>query len=263
MSFSVASYNILANAYIRPVHYRRTPAMVLNPGWRISALVRHISSLATDILCFQEVETHTFAALRRHLGSLGYAAHYARKLGGRPDGCATFYRQDVFEALDVRVIAYADGGGTAADSGDVALVVWLRNAGRIVGIANTHLAWEPPETPPGAQRGIQEIRQLLTECESMADSCQGWILCGDLNVTPDSEVVAVLEGAGFHYAHHGLAEIYTCNVNAQAKMIDYLFHSSTLRSEPHAVLRISDQTPLPSTEQPSDHLPIVARFYWT
>jgi endonuclease/exonuclease/phosphatase family metal-dependent hydrolase len=232
--------------------------MVLNAAWRIPALTQHISGLAADILCLQEVETDTFAALRARLAPAGFAAHYARRRNAQPDGCATFYRHEAFEFLDLRVIAYADGGD-APDSGDIGLVLLLRSADGVVGIANTHLAWEPPETPPAAQRGPRKIRQLLAECGSVAD-CQGWLICGDLNVTPDAEVVAALSRAGFRYAHQNLEETYTCSVNGRAKMIDYLFHSSALRPEPQPVYLISDHTPLPSPEQPSDHLPVVSRL---
>jgi endonuclease/exonuclease/phosphatase family metal-dependent hydrolase len=96
----------------------------------------------------------------------------------------------------------------------------------------------------------------------MAPPCDGWLICGDLNATPDSEMVATLERAGFQYAHRELAHAYTCKVNSEVKMIDYLFHSSNFRSQPERVLQISDQTILPSAEQPSDHLPVLARFFW-
>jgi mRNA deadenylase 3'-5' endonuclease subunit Ccr4 len=255
-SFSVASYNVLASAYIHAAWYRRTPAIVLQPEWRVPALVQRVSALATDVICLQEVEHGTFAALRTRLGPMGYAAQYTRREAGRPDGCAIFYREELFDLVAARVIAYTDGDG------DIALVVSLHAAGRVVSVANTHVAWEPPDTPPGAQRRRRKIRQLLAECESMAHSCHAWLICGDLNATPGSKVVAALERAGLQYAHCGLADAYTCNANAEAKMIDYLFHSTALRAEPEPVPRISDETPLPSAEQPSDHLPVVSRFYW-
>jgi len=262
-SFSVASYNVLANAYAHPAWYPRTPAMALQPAWRMPALLQHTSSLAADVLCLQEVEKDTFAALRTRLGLLGYGGHYGSKQASRPDGCAMFYRREIFEILEARVLAYADGDRTAADSGYVAQIALLRHTGRVLGIANTHLLWDPPATPQHDRRGDRQIRQLLTEHRNIESAADGWIICGDLNVTPESEVVAALERAGFQYAHRGLEETYTCNVNGPAKLIDYLFHSNALQAEPQHVPRISDRTPLPSAEQPSDHLPIVSRFYWS
>jgi mRNA deadenylase 3'-5' endonuclease subunit Ccr4 len=56
LSFSVASYNVLASAYIQPALYRRTSSVVLNSTWRIPALLQHITRLQADIICLQEVE---------------------------------------------------------------------------------------------------------------------------------------------------------------------------------------------------------------
>ena len=263
MSFTVASYNVLANAYVQYALYRRTPKMVLNPAWRIPALVQHVTDLGTDVICLQEVEMGTFAALKSRLSSLGYAAQYTRKTGGKPDGCATFYRQHEFELIATRVIEYADGGQGQANSGHIALIVLLRAAGRIIGIANTHLIWDPPGSASSTKLGYRQVLQLLNECHNIAPSPHGWLICGDLNATPDSNIIATLESAGFQYAHAGLAQTYTCKVDAEVKMIDHLFYSPEFCGEPQCVVQISDQTVLPSAEQPSDHVPIVARFSWT
>ena len=263
MSFTVASYNVLATAYVPHTRYRRTPRMVLDPAWRIPALVQHVTDLGADVICLQEVELGTFAALKSRLSSLGYAAQYPRKTGGKPDGCATFYRPHEFELIAARSVEFADGDQGQAHSGHITLIVSLRMAGRVIGIANTHLAWDPPGILHAARLGYRQALQLLNECQTMAPTCDGWLICGDLNATPDSEIIATLESAGFQYAHAGLTHAYTCKVNSEVKMIDYLFHSCNFRAEPERVLRISDQSVLPSAEQPSDHVPIVARFSWT
>lgn len=262
MSFSVASYNTLATAYIQVAQYRRTPAMVLSSEWRIPALAARVANLAADILCLQEVEPQTFAVLQSRLGALGYASQYARKGSGQPDGCAIFYRRADFELLEARVIIYADGRSAAADSGNVALVTQLRCADGVIGVINTHLTWDPPETSREEQRGHRQIEQLLAQYESMAIATNAWIIAGDLNVRPDSEIVAALGRAGFRYAHRGVTDAHTCNVGGNAKTIDYLFHSSQLRAEPRAVPPITDRTILPSAEEPSDHMPVAANFIW-
>jgi mRNA deadenylase 3'-5' endonuclease subunit Ccr4 len=262
LSFSVATYNVLATSYIQYARYRRTPKMVLDPAWRVPALVQYVTTFAADVLCLQEVEMDVFAALNSRLNSAGYAGHYARKLAGKPDGCATFYRHPAFELIGTRVIAYADGTQETPDSGHIALVVLLRAAGRSVGVANTHLIWAPADATATAQSSYRQALQLLNECQTMAPSPDGWLICGDFNATPGSEIIALYENAGFHYAHSGLASIHTCKVNAEAKMIDYLFHSPELRAEPRNMFRVSHEAVLPSAEHPSDHLPVVARFFW-
>jgi exonuclease III len=112
---------------------------------------------------------------------------------------------------------------------------------------------------PAKMRFLEALDELAAAYEADALPL---IICGDLNATPDSEIIATLESTGFQYAHAGLPQTYTCKVNAEVKMIDYLFHSPEFRAEPQPVVAISDQTALPSAEQPSDHLPIVSRFFW-
>ena len=157
---------------------------------------------------------------------------------------------------------YSDGAGTERDSGHLALVAVCEYKGRPLGLVNTHLQWDPPGTPPERQRGYRQIRQLLQERGRIAPGCETWIICGDFNVTPESHVVAVLRAEGFDYTHRTLAGTYTCNANARATMLDYVFYTETFRVQPVAVPAIDDQTPLPSYDHPSDHLALMAHFDW-
>ena len=262
LPFSLTTYNVLAQAYITPTRYPRTPAPVLASAWRRPALVRHIVALGTDVVCLQEVEDETFAAVQQALQPLGYAGHFAKKGGGKPDGCATFVRQSTLTWGTVHPLLYSDGAGTERDSGHLALVVVCAYKGRPLGLVNTHLQWDPPGTPPERLRGSRQIKQLLQERGRLAPSCEAWIICGDLNVTPESHVVAVLRAGGFDYTHCTLAGTYTCNANARANMLDYVFYTGVFRAQPVAVPVIDDQTPLPSYDQPSDHLALMAYFDW-
>lgn len=262
LSFSLATYNVLAQAYITPTRYPHTPASVLASAWRRPALVHHVVALATDVVCLQEVEDETFAALQQGLEPLGYSGHFARKGGGKPDGCATFLRQSALTLRSVHQLRYTDGLGTERDSGHLALIVLLEYRGRALGIANTHLQWDPPDKPREQQRGYRQISQLLQERDRLDPDGEAWIICGDLNVTSESHVVAALREAGFAYAHRTSGTTYTCNANARARMIDYVFHSEALRAQPVAVPVIDDQTPLPSSDQPSDHLALMSHFTW-
>jgi mRNA deadenylase 3'-5' endonuclease subunit Ccr4 len=262
LSFSVASYNVLARAYVHRAWYPRSPAIVLNPSWRRAALAHYVLTLDADILCLQEVETQTLAALRARLAPLNYASQYARRQGGKPDGCATFYRRDLFELVDANTVVYNDGVDAQGNSGNIALFALLRGAGGTIGVINTHLTWDPPSTAPESRRGHKQARQLLLNWENMVESANAWILAGDFNVTPENDVVAMIKRAGFHYGHQAYAGACTCSVNGQAKMIDYLFYSANLQSEPEKITPIDERTVLPSAEQPSDHVAIVARFDW-
>jgi endonuclease/exonuclease/phosphatase family metal-dependent hydrolase len=260
MSFTVASWNILADAYAYPERYPGIPAAILDPTWRHPALIRHVSGLGADVVCLQEVELDLFGLLEKQLRPRGYQGHYAQKTG-RPDGCAAFIRTEALAVRDVRPLPYADGRG-AGDSGHVALVLVLEQAGRLVVVANTHLKWDPPRTPATRQWGWRQLTQLLAERDALAPSEAAWIVCGDFNATANSAVVAVLRQAGWHDAYEGREHMRTCNSNRQARRIDYLWHTDPLHSRPVALRAITDHTALPSADEPSDHLAIMAWFDW-
>lgn len=262
MPFIVASYNVLADSYINPAWYPGTDAQFLDPAHRHPALVDRIAQLAADVVCLQEVESDVFWLIEQRLTADGYEGKYASKGGGKPDGCATFLKVATVPLRAVHTLYYADGSGTQAASGHIALITVVEHEGRQVGIANTHLKWDPPGTPPAKQVGLRQVRELLDAREGLAPGCSSWIICGDLNVTAESAVVQLLQAAGFCDAYAGHPQAFTCNANRNARRIDFLFHSGDLVAEPADLPIIDNETPLPSGEQPSDHLAISANFRW-
>src|SRR5262245_13776601 len=175
MTFAVASYNVLADSYLRPQWYPGTPESVLVPWWRRPALTRHITGLAADVICLQEVEHDLFTALAEHLRPLGYEGYPAPKRG-KPDGCATFVRTAALAVRAWQVLHYADGRGMSPDSGHVALILLLEREGRVVGIANTHLKWDAPGTPLEARWGYRQITQLFRGLPAINPTCPSWII---------------------------------------------------------------------------------------
>jgi len=262
MPFTVASYNVLADSYMNPAWYPGTDALVLDPAHRHPALVDRIARLAADVVCLQEVESDLFWLIEQRLAVAGYEGKYASKGGGKPDGCATFLKLDTVTLATVQTLYYADGSGMQPSSGHIALVTFVEHRGRQVGIANTHLKWDPPGTAAAKQVGLRQIRELLDARTRPAHGCSSLIICGDLNVTADGSVVRELQAAGFVDAYAERPEMKTCVANGKAKRIDYLFHTADLRAQPMELPSIHDQTPLPSLQDPSDHLPIVAEFDW-
>ncbi len=263
VSFTVATYNVLAEAYIKREWYPLTPQEVLQPARRRSALLAHLVELGTDVLCLQEVEPATFTAIDAHLTPLGYTGFFCQKEGRKPDGCATFYRNVVFELDDTVRFEYADARAGQKRSGHVAQLVSLEQQGRRLGIANTHLKWDPPDTHRDEQYGYREAAQLLRDREEHLQGCAAWIVCGDLNATPDGDVIALIQRQGLTFTHAMCTDGNTANINGRAKTIDYLFHSTALRAEPLPLRPVSDQTPLPGPDEPSDHVAVAARFTWS
>ena len=261
MSFSVVTYNILANAYINREWYPRTPDEVLEPALRRSALLAHLVELGVDLFCLQEVEQDAFAAIEAHLEPLGYKGFFSQKGRKKPDGCAILYRSAIFEFQEAKQIEYTDAQPGRAPSGHVAQFLSLEHEFGRVGIANTHLKWDKPGTPRGERYGYQQAAQLLQEREKIPD-CTAWIICGDMNATPDNELIALIQEAGFKFSHAGETDAYTSNNNSTTKMIDYLFYNAALSVEPLPLPVVDLQTVLPGSTQPSDHIAVAARFTW-
>lgn len=240
----MVTYNVLADAYIRPAYFPRTPAEILAPDRRLGALMARLGALSPDVLCLQELEADRFEAVRAAL--TGYRAEYARKGERKPDGCGTFSRAPV-----VRSERFEYGDGT----GHIALLVELERDGRRLGVANTHLRFDSHDGRPGL--GAAQLARLLDRVEE--SSCHGWVVCGDFNARPDSFMLRQALERGWL---DGGARAPTCNSNARAKRIDFLLHSASLQAEPHPHPALRDDTPMPSESEPSDHLAVGATFAW-
>jgi mRNA deadenylase 3'-5' endonuclease subunit Ccr4 len=59
MDFTVATYNVLATAYIKPAWYPQSPKELLDPRHRIPALVEHLVQLRAESLVLPAVDDHT------------------------------------------------------------------------------------------------------------------------------------------------------------------------------------------------------------
>jgi mRNA deadenylase 3'-5' endonuclease subunit Ccr4 len=263
MPFRAATYNVLATAYIRPDWYVGVPPELLRPGRRVPALVGHVVSLDADLLCLQEVEGETLAALRSALEPLGYEGYFEKKGRGKPDGCATFFRQSAFALREVQRLEYQDEErGPSRHSGHIALLLCLEHRGDLLGVANTHVRWDRPGLSSTEHVGYRQVMELLEVCERFTPTCRGWLICGDFNATADSGVVAAMTAAGYRYAHAGSPHARSRVANERALLIDYLFHSGRLRASAFDPPAVGDDTLLPSEEQPSDHLALVAELDW-
>jgi endonuclease/exonuclease/phosphatase family metal-dependent hydrolase len=226
-------------------------------------LVRHVVGLDADIVCLQEVEADVFASLQAGLQPLGYCGLCEFKGRSKPDGCTTFFRTDMFILEKVVRLEYRDNeNGPGRHSGFIALLAALQHGARLLGVANTHLRWDRPGTPRHKQIGHRQAVELIDECRWFDPPCDGWIVSGDFNARPDSEIVATFRQADFEYAHAGRRCVRSAVVNRRASLIDYLFYTEVFATRPIDPPPVSDGMVLPSAEQPSDHLALAAEFEW-
>ena len=245
MALTIATYNVLATAYINPQWYPFCTSESLDPLYRIPALIDHLVRLQADVLCLQEVEEPVYAAAETRLAPLGYAGSFTRKRQGKPDACATFIQTGVCERVEVIEVEYRDAvrqdGPEQSDSGHIAQIVVLKNGQRFLGVANTHLKWDVPEVPDDQQFAYRQMTQLLMERNVLAPQCQGWVICGDFNVTAESGTVRILREAGFEFSHARHPRAATSNANRRAKMIDFIFYDGALNAEPLPLPAVNDK----------------------
>ena len=257
-AFTLATWNILATAYIRPDFYPNSPPHVLSTRWRVPVLGQKAEELNVDILCLQEVEDETFMPIQGRLEPLGYSGSFAKKGRRKPDGCATFFRTDRCRLLAERRLVFADGID-GPSSGNVAQVMALDVLDVRLDVVNTHFKWDPPGTPRERMLGYRQASLALSALPAPTPAGVQ-IICGDFNVTSDSPVIELFTAAGFDHTHHARPGVFTCNSSRQPKLIDYIFYRGPVRAEGVPVPQIDGETALPSPEQPSDHLPLIAQF---
>ena len=217
MAMTVVSWNVLADAYVRPDLYDACDPAAVHPEAGRRRVLDRIAHLDADVVCLQEVEAPLAASL---------GARFVQKTD-RPDGCAILVRAGLAHR-PLPDIRFADS------SGHVALV---EDVGGLV-IVTTHLKW---------RAGLPQAKQLAALVYGPS------VVCGDLNVVADDDVIRVLEAVGVMNISDGAPSAV---VNGRAKRIDILLTNVAASAMPTVVL--TDSMLLPSLEEPSDHVPIGA-----
>ncbi|XWS23884.1 hypothetical protein CRYUN_Cryun28dG0053800 [Craigia yunnanensis] len=113
LTFNVLSYNILADLYTCGGKYGHCPKWALAWEYRKQNLLQEIIEYDADILCLQEVQSDHFESFfKPELIKRGYSVTYKKKRTEEytaltvimsylyaSDGCATFYRHDLFKEI--------------------------------------------------------------------------------------------------------------------------------------------------------------------
>lgn len=252
IDFSAATYNILADAYVRPDRYRGCPPEALVPGPRRRLLLDRIAALDVDLLCLQEVEPAAHQAIADRLGDT-YVGVFAQRRG-RPDGASLFARRARVSLDRHQVLHYR---AHQADDDQLALLVHLHIEGRRLLVASTHLQWCPDDTSSDRHTGRAQMIELLDHMQA-TDPGAIWIVAGDLNATSRSSVIEAALERGLVLSARDQRPWDTCNANRRPRKLDYLLIRASDRLEPHpgALPRLHRDTPMPSQTEPSDHLPL-------
>ncbi|MCA9716437.1 MAG: endonuclease/exonuclease/phosphatase family protein [Myxococcales bacterium] len=254
--FSVVTYNVLAQAYVRRDRYPRSPEHALEAGARRRRLLDRIADLDADILCLQEVEPDAHAAIAERLGD-AYVALYEGKRG-RPDGASVLVRRARFRVRSSRALHYE-----ARERGDdqLALIVDCEDlvSGRALTIACTHLRWQGREVPEAEHLGRLQLLELL----ALRPADATWIIAGDLNALSQSVVLEAALMRGFVLSCRAQRPWDTVNIGGRRRKLDYLLiPPQSLSPRPCSLPRLERDTPMPSRDEPSDHLPLRVEYRW-
>jgi endonuclease/exonuclease/phosphatase family metal-dependent hydrolase len=247
----VATYNILADVYIRPEYYPNCDPADFVAAVRHPRLEARVAGLGADIVMLQEVEHATFTRLDKRLRESGYVGRWAHKWSGKPDGCATFVRAPLQVAYWLTHDLHEGG---AKPSGHIALSAHVVRDGRAWTFVNTHLKFHLPDATADARVGLLQARHLL----SVLGKPPRTVIGGDLNAEPDSDVLDAFRGPGYADAHP--ASNLTFVLEARPRKIDYLLHTGDLRAVSRPPPALTPASALPSKDEPSDHLPLIAAF---
>lgn len=254
LHFTAATYNVLANAYVRPQRYPDSPAAALEPVARRARLLERIAKLDVDLLGLQEVEPDAHEAIAARLGDAYLGIHAMRP--GRPEGCSVFLRRSKVALLDSRVHHYA----ARSDDHQLALIVRVAIGDVVLAFATTHLQWCPDETSPDEHVGHRQMVELLDQLDA-SEQGHPWLVSGDFNAISRSCVLEAALARGLAFGAAKLRPWDTCNANRRPRKLDYLLYTrERFVPNPDPLPTLRRDTPMPSLVEPSDHLPLRIAF---
>ncbi|CAM6103432.1 unnamed protein product [Calypogeia fissa] len=238
-TFTVLSYNVLADLYAKSDMYSYCPPWALSWAYRRQNLLREVIGYRADILCLQEVQSDHFEEFfAPELEKHGYAAVYKKKTAEvytgtvyAIDGCATFFRRDRFSLVKKYEVEFNKAAQSLTEAlvptaskkaalsrllkDNVALIVVLEardavHAGvaapsgkrQLLCVANTHIH----ANPELKDVKLWQVHTLLKGLEKIAASADiPMLVAGDFNSVPGSAPHALLATQRVEAGHPELA----------------------------------------------------------
>ncbi|ESW30094.1 hypothetical protein PHAVU_002G124000 [Phaseolus vulgaris] len=105
--FSLVSYNILAQVYVKSSLFPHSPSSSLKWKLRSNTILEVLKDLGADFFCLQEVDEFE-SFYKGNMQDLGYSSIYMKRSGQKRDGCGLFYKHDCAELLLEEKIEYND-----------------------------------------------------------------------------------------------------------------------------------------------------------
>ncbi|KAL3498108.1 hypothetical protein ACH5RR_040840 [Cinchona calisaya] len=105
--FSLVSYNILAQVYVKSALFPHSPSPCLKWKARSQAVLTVLKNLGSDFLCLQEVDEYD-SFYKQNMENLGYSSIHVQRSGQKRDGCGIFYKYSSAELILEEKIHYND-----------------------------------------------------------------------------------------------------------------------------------------------------------
>ncbi|KAK9129048.1 hypothetical protein Syun_017845 [Stephania yunnanensis] len=189
-TFTVLSYNILAEVYASSELYGYCPSWALSWTYRRQNLLREIVGYKADIICLQEVYNGTAYAI---------------------DGCATFFRRDKFSHVKKYEVEFNKAAQSLTDAvvpipqKKTALSRLLKDNVALIAVLEAKFSNHGVDTP-GKRQLLCVVHTLLKGLEKIAVSADiPMLVCGDFNSMPASAPHALLAMGKVDQMHPDLA----------------------------------------------------------
>ncbi|XP_019448406.1 PREDICTED: carbon catabolite repressor protein 4 homolog 5 isoform X4 [Lupinus angustifolius] len=279
----VVSYNILGvdNASKHMDLYPNVPRSFLDWDRRKGLILEEIDNYSAGILCFQEVDH--FNDLDYLFQNNGFKGVYKARTGEALDGCAVFWKDNLFTLLDQEDIEFQRFGlrnnvaqlcvlevkddELESDACALTKVTSSTKKRRFV-IGNIHVLFNP-------NRGdikLGQVRLLLDKAYKLS---QKWgsipvIIAGDLNSVPQSPIYEFLASSKLDIQLHNRrnisgqldiqsnSRVFRSQIGDEARHSEELVPVKVLETMPIDILKRTRG--LPTEKWGSDHLALVCEF---
>ncbi|XP_062558710.1 protein angel homolog 2 isoform X2 [Armigeres subalbatus] len=209
--FTLMCYNILAQELLE-MHedlYDRHDQVTLSWPHRYDRLLSEINMVRPDILCLQELQDNHKDQFSSGLANFKYEMIFKKRTGDKTDGCAIYYRRDLFELMDYHDVEYYQPGVKRLNRENVAIIAKFRvksNPNQCLVVATTHLLYNPRRQ----DIRLAQVQVLLAELDRLAflgrmengtPKYASVILCGDFNLQPYTAPYVLLTTGFLQYEH--------------------------------------------------------------
>eukprot|EP01083_Nonionella_stella_P177045 621209_1 len=199
-TFTVLSYNILADKFVNSEMYPNCSAEILDRQFRHLNIAREIKHMDCDVVCMQEVQF--FDEWKEKFETWGYSAVFQKRTGDKVDGCIIAYKNSKFELISKKVVEFRKYPSPLSKD-NIALICVLQLKQdddddllecKRVCIATTHILFNP-------DRGEQKLGQLqmLMHTVKQVMPAGPVILGGDFNCLPQSPLFRFITEGSLDY----------------------------------------------------------------